>query len=175
VEVTRAAERDNRGRFVRWLYDAHPHFHCLLAVPSSYFVGRNYIKQEKWRELWQSCLGVDYLPVVHVRAVRARTSQTSESDNQHLGLIRALCETLKYTVKEEELLSDSAWLGELTKQLHKTRSVAVGGILKQYLSEEEPEDLIHGDEEDEVDVSLDDCSNLVFDWATIIKKYTLRK
>lgn len=174
VEVTRAANRDSRGRFVSWQNDAHPHFHCLLAVPPNYF-SRNYIKQEKWRELWQSCLRVDYLPVVHVQAVKPRASKPTESSNQPSPLIIALCETLKYTVKEEELTSDSYWLEQLTNQLHKTRSVAVGGILKEYLSEEEPEDLIHGDDDDEVDVSLDDCSNLVFDWATIIKRYVLRK
>lgn len=173
VEVTRGADRDKRGRVTRWREDAHPHFHCLLAVSSTYFVRGNYIKQDKWRELWQSCLGVDYLPVVHIRAVRPKP-QIDDPNNPYLGLIIALCETLKYTVKEEELVSDSWWLSQLTTQLHKTRSVAVGGILKQYFSEDEPEDLIHTDEDDQVDISLNDCGTLVFDWSSVIKRYVLR-
>ena len=51
---------------------AHPHFHCILMVKSSYFKGSSYIKQSQWAELWQSCLGVDYLPMVDVRTVRKR-------------------------------------------------------------------------------------------------------
>lgn len=34
---------------------SHPHFHCLLLVPSSYF-GRKYVKQSEWVAMWH-CYG----------------------------------------------------------------------------------------------------------------------
>jgi len=48
--------------------------------------------------------------------------------------------------------SPQDWLAELTRQLHKTRSIALGGIFKEYLSEDEPEDLINADIEEETDL-----------------------
>ena len=35
---------------------AHPHFHCLLLVSSSYFSGKGYLKQNDWVEMWRSSL-----------------------------------------------------------------------------------------------------------------------
>ncbi len=46
--------------------EAHPHFHALMMVRPSYF-STGYIPQENWRELWGSCLKVEYLPVVRVQ------------------------------------------------------------------------------------------------------------
>jgi hypothetical protein len=143
---------------------AHPHFHALLLVSSSYFGGQ-YLKQSEWRELWQSALRVDYLPVVNVKAVKPKKGESPDS-----GIAIAILETLKYGVKEADLLADSRWLIELTRQLHKTRAVAVGGVLKAFFSEEEPEDLIHVDEDEESEV-LNQDTNLWFGWREMIKKY----
>lgn len=158
LEVTRNSQ-DNT---------AHPHFHCLLMVKPSYF-STGYLSQLAWTDLWQDCLKVDYKPVVNIKAVKGKKGKQSEGTD---SLIPAICETLKYSVKEADLVVDAVWLQEITKQLHKTRSIAVGGILKQYLSEDEPEDLIHGD--DEPDDSLEDAPKLIFDWSAIIKKYHKR-
>lgn len=152
TEVTRSAAGE-----------AHPHFHCLLLVKASYF-SSGYINQQEWREIWQKALRVDYLPVVNVKAVRGRPGSSPES-----GLAIALLETLKYGVKEQDLLSDAAWLQELTKQLHKTRAVSVGGVLKQYINEEEPEDLIHSEDE-EIDLNNSDV-NVWFGWREMVKRY----
>jgi len=45
-------------------------------------------------------------------------------------------------------MSGQDWLIGMATQLHKTRAIATGGILKDYLKvlEDEPEDLIHVDE-----------------------------
>ena len=145
---------------------AHPHFHCLLMVPSNYF-GRNYINQSEWTELWKSCLRINYTPVVNVKAIRPKKN----INDSHEALMISLCETLKYTVKPETLLSDGQWLGELTRQLHNTRSVAVGGIFKKYISDDEPEDLIHADDENSDEDELDEHDKLIFDWASDIKRY----
>lgn len=151
TEVTRAANGE-----------AHPHFHVLMLVSSSYF-GGHYIKQAEWRELWQQALRVDYLPVVNVKAVKPKMGEPGS------GIAIALLETLKYGVKESDLLKDAEWLAELTRQLHKTRAVSVGGVLKQYLSEDEPEDLIHSEEiaENETDVEI----SIWFGWREMVKKY----
>ena len=45
---------------------AHPHFHCLLMVPSGYFAGKNYVTQARWTELWQECARLDYLSLIHI-------------------------------------------------------------------------------------------------------------
>jgi plasmid rolling circle replication initiator protein Rep len=152
VEVTRSANGE-----------AHPHFHCLLLVSSSYFGGQ-YIKQDEWRVLWQQALRADYLPVVNVKAVKPRPGE------QGNGIAIALLETLKYGVKEADLMHDAAWLTELTKQLHKTRAVSVGGVLKQYLNDEEPEDLIHTDT-DETPVEPNGDVSVWFGWREMVKRY----
>jgi plasmid rolling circle replication initiator protein Rep len=141
---------------------AHPHFHVLMLVSSRYF-GDQYIKQEEWRVLWQQALRVDYLPVVNVKAVKPRQGKEGN------GFAIALLETMKYGVKESDLLHDAAWLSELTKQLHKTRAVSVGGVLKDYLSEEEPDDLVHA--EDEEPAEGDSEIRVWFGWREMAKRY----
>jgi Replication protein len=80
-------------------------------------------------------------------------------------------ELLKYCTKESDLLADREWFIELNKQLHRTRAVATGGVLKKYFAEleEEPEDLIGMDEESEGD----DYGTVNFEWKTKSKKYRM--
>lgn len=69
-----------------------------------------------------------------------------------------------------DLVADREWFLELTRQLQKTRSVAVGGILRKYLRDLESakEDL-----KDEVDSVVDEES-LFFQWKGKLKKYKER-
>jgi plasmid rolling circle replication initiator protein Rep len=117
--------------------NAHPHFHCLLLVPRSYF-GKKYIKQAGWVEMWRKCMRLDYNPVLDVQAVK---------QGRHPSDL--VPELLKYCTKESDLVADRDWFLELNRQMHKMRAIATGGVLKQYLRdlEEEPEDLI-GESED---------------------------
>lgn len=158
IEVTRNPETGQ----------AHPHIHCLMLVPPSYF-GKAYIKQEEWRQLWQRSMRLDYLPVVNVKAVKPKKNKlTDELDD--IG--NAIVETLKYSVKEEDLIAEEEWLVELTKQLHKTRAVAVGGVLRNFLKEEkEDDDLIHIEEKEETEEIEDDSLKLYFGWREVIKRY----
>ena len=140
---------------------AHPHFHCLLLVKPSYF-GKYYMRQKDWVELWRSCLRIDYNPVLDIRPVK--------QGRQPMELVP---EILKYCVKESDLVADREWFLELTRQMHKMRTVATGGVLKEYLKqlEQEPEDLIGKDEtktEDEVDEG-----NLCAKWFYRDKKYKI--
>ena len=158
IEVTRAANGT-----------AHPHFHCLMLVPAGYFK-RGYLSHAKWTELWQSCLKVDYTPVVDVRVVKGeKGTLNATADTSKEALMKAVCETLKYAVKPSDLLADPDWVGELTKQLQKTRGISVGGCLKEFLSEDEPEDLINGEIEEEE--KTEDDTFLFFDWSNVVKRY----
>ena len=139
---------------------AHPHFHCLLIVPASYFSGQEYLSQARWTDLWQKCLRVDYKPITHVKAIP-----------KHLDPQVIIPEILKYQVKESDLIADKGWFLELTTQLHRTRAVAVGGILRQYLREleEEPNDLIRED----TSIDKPDEASLFFSWEHYHKQYKL--
>ena len=146
---------------------AHPHFHVLILVPSGYF-GKSYIKKERWVELWQQCLRVNYPPVVDIRAVKPESSDADD-------MAKAVCETLKYSVKEEDLVADADWLIGITEQLHKTRSVSVGGCLREFLREEkEDEDLVNIADSEDAKLPESDIS-VYFGYRENIKRYKLNK
>jgi plasmid rolling circle replication initiator protein Rep len=159
VEVTKAKDGT-----------AHPHFHCLLMVTPNYF-SRNYINQDRWTELWQKSLRIDYKPMVNVKAIKK--PKLADSTNLDQQMIKAICETLKYSVKESDLESEAEWLKELTNQMHKTRAISLGGVFREYLAEDDPEDLIHCEEQEDIDVSKVEAK-LIFDWADIVRRYTQR-
>ena len=176
VEVTR-----NQIQGSKWFGTAHPHLHALLMVDSGYFVGRRYIKQSAWRELWRDVLGVDYLPVVNVKAVKPKSSQEYAQ-----ALRSALTETLKYTVKPGDLVGDRVsddllptsdnrfWLVEITRQLSGSRSVAVGGALRDFIRESDPEDLIHA-EGSEPSLESSGDTDIWFGWYHDLKRYRSTK
>jgi plasmid rolling circle replication initiator protein Rep len=145
--------------------EAHPHFHVLMMVRPSYFT-REYVKQKDWREIWKSCLRADYLPVVNVKTVKAK----SGSENQDEGIASAIRETFKYAVKPEDLAADQDWLIELTDQMQNARSVNIGGVLRKYWKAHEPEDLINA-EEDGGEEILEDDPRLWFGWREYVKRY----
>jgi plasmid rolling circle replication initiator protein Rep len=123
---------------------AHPHLHILLIVNSSYFQGTNYIKQDKWVEMWKKALRVDYDPGAYIQAVKVL------GDNGKI--LDAVKEVIKYTVKADDLTVDSEWLAEYTKQVYKIRAISLGGILKTYLSDAEAtnEELVLGESTEEL-------------------------
>lgn len=138
----------------------HPHFHCLLMVPSSYFSGRDYLKQSEWVVLWRKALRIDYNPILDARAVKQGSKP-----------MELVPELLKYCTKESDLVADRDWFLELTRQMHKMKCVTTGGVLKEYLKEleEEPEDLIgEGD-----DAESQDEGKLYFGWKRKEKKYRM--
>lgn len=152
TEVTKSGEQ------------AHPHFHCILAVGKSYFKN-NYISQARWVELWQSCLNVDYVPVVDVRKIK-QTGTEIET--------KAVVETLKYTTKIQDLLEDQVWFLKLTDQLHNKRFLATGGIFKDILKEEVTEQemlCLENEEDEEQDQEEKLKSSLYFGFEHNVKKY----
>lgn len=167
----------------------HPHFHVLMMVRSSYFT-HGYIKHSRWIELWKECLRVSYDPSVHIRRVnydeQALELSNDRDENPKLtslpvegiayavapGIMLAVLETMKYAVKPADLLRslDPQWLCELTKQLHKTRAIAIGGLLKPYFSENETEaEMIQGNDEGEI---IDKSGFIAwFGWREMTKRY----
>jgi plasmid rolling circle replication initiator protein Rep len=138
---------------------AHPHLHILAMVPPSYF-SHGYLSHAKWVTLWQQCLRIDYQPVVHTSAIA-----------KHHNPSLLIPEILKYQVKESDLVGDREWFLELTRQLHKSRAIAVGGILRQYMREleEKNQDLIDESEEtDEVD-----GESLYFRWERKLQRFNI--
>ena len=129
-------------------------------VPPGYFAGHNYLRQSTWVAMWRKAMRLDYDPIMDIRAIK--------EGSQPMGLIP---EILKYCTKESDLVADRDWLIEYTKQMHKMRCVATGGVLKQFLRdlEDEPEDLI-GTGEDLVD---EDELNLFFNWVRGNNRYRL--
>jgi len=166
-------------------------------VNSNYFT-INYISQANWTKMWKECLKVDYTPIVNVKRVRDRkhkSKQTVDSidnttvdtinnrpvDNPIDDIIAGVLETIKYSVKPADLIGEDYmfvtpqdWLAELTRQLHKTRSIALGGIFKQYLSEDDPEDLINAEIEEESDLD-EEGYNYIFEWREIMRRYAYKE
>jgi len=149
TEVTQEAKRTGY---------AHPHFHCLLMVPPSWFT-RHYVKQARWVELWRDCMRLDVNPVVDVRAIKG-------------DVMNAAVETLKtfgYSVKPEQAVADPEWFLEMIRQVHRKRFFAAGGALKEAFKEPETDaEMIEGNEAAE---GQDDGSRLAFAWTPTQKRY----
>jgi plasmid rolling circle replication initiator protein Rep len=158
VEITRS-QRDR---------SAHPHYHCLLMVPPAYFQG-DYLKQAEWAELWRQCLRIDYKPVVDIRTVKLALVPTTQRVNKPPAhLWEAVAEIIKYAVKPSDMIRDHEWFLQLSDQLRSTKAVAIGGILKHYIKEREPDDLTEEPGEKEPEVSGE---QLFFGWKREVRKY----
>lgn len=137
---------------------AHPHFHCLLLVPTTYF-GNDYLSKNKWIEMWRKSMRLDYKPILDVQSVK--------QGKYPMDLVPEL---LKYCTKESDMVADREWFLELTRQMHKMRSIATGGVLKEYLKEleQEPDDLVGED-----GLIEDEFGRLYFGWRSGEKKYRM--
>ena len=157
----------------------HPHFHMILAVDNSYFnQSKIYLSQEKWTNLWKSCLRVDYTPIVDVRRIK-------KDDNKDFG--KAVAETAKYTVKAEDFLirDEKGNIQEnltdevvetLDNALHRKRLTAFGFKFKEIhkklnLDDAEDGDLTNTDNEE----LREDLTNIIlrYQWNIGIKNYVL--
>jgi len=146
---------------------AHPHFHVLMMVRPSYFT-HNYVTQKRWTEIWQDCARLGYTPIVNVKAVRPKSGVGSIDQTP---LRRAVSETLKYSVKPQDMRDD--WLIQLTQQVHHLRFIASGGVLKNVLreGEETESDLLLADDPSATDASEPD---VYFRWHRTIRRYVKR-
>ena len=117
---------------------AHPHIHAVVAVRPGFFRGKSYIKQERWRQMWAEAAGVDYLPSVHVRAIKTLESATQE-------VTKAVNYSLKLSTAAPEFLARCA------AAMKGKRSIEAGGFLRGWLKRarvkaEPPESSVLGSE-----------------------------
>jgi plasmid rolling circle replication initiator protein Rep len=173
----RFVKRKEFGRVQGWIRttevtrgedgSAHPHYHVLAMVSPSWF-GKDYVRHARWVEIWGECLKVNYAPNVDIRAV-------NPSKKKNGTLEGAIAETLKYSVKAADMVQDSFWFLELTRQVHKMRFMASGGALKNILKAEQETDadlalLNESESENETDKV-----QLAFGWKTKEKRYKRTK
>lgn len=94
----------------------HPHFHVLLGVAPSYFKD-GYITQGEWSDIWQSCLDVDYRPIVDIRVVKSKNNNTGVQSLKERGIEigsdgivqesisgSVVAELAKYSTKSDDFL-----------------------------------------------------------------------
>jgi plasmid rolling circle replication initiator protein Rep len=93
----------------------------LFDSIEGYLLQEDYLSKADWIALWKQCLRVDYCPVLDVKAIHAESSP--------VGLI---AEILKYQCKESDMIASAEWFLEYVKQVHGTRAVGVGGVLREY-------------------------------------------
>jgi plasmid rolling circle replication initiator protein Rep len=156
--------------------NSHAHIHVLLQVPASYFT-INYITKDKWADIWQQSLRVDYKPVVWVSAVKPKKEQESLED----AVASAVKEVAKYCIKFDDVIEylekpgGLKWFLELDNQLEKTRAVSLGGSFKKFMSEEEPtfEEMLTPEDENEEVAKVLEYREYLF--KNLEKKYALQK
>jgi plasmid rolling circle replication initiator protein Rep len=102
---------------------AHPHFHCLLMVPSRHISCKgDYITNADWRLAWAEAMGIAYLPEVKNGAIRP-------------PLKGSMAKVLNYIAKNPQSpdVQDPAYIVAQAEQIHQQRLFAAGGSLKGVL------------------------------------------
>lgn len=155
LEVTCSSRDDKSSSY-------HPHFHILLAVPGSYFKGRNYIKQERWLELWQESMKMPQITQVDVRKVKANPKKENST-----AIESAAAEVGKYATKpsnyimkfQDDYIAHELIVNDLAVALHRARLTAFGGRMKEHYQKLGLEDV----ESDSVDLIHVSGDNLLID------------
>lgn len=110
LEVTYNKDRD----------DYHPHFHVILAVNKSYFTDtKQYIKRDRWLELWQKSTKNSLITQVDVRRVK-------HSENK-----KEVSEIAKYSAKDSDYLQDETVFNTFFKSLSGKRLIVYSGLFKE--------------------------------------------
>jgi plasmid rolling circle replication initiator protein Rep len=116
---------------LRWANEtpwAHPHFHCLLMVPSSYFT-HGYVTQTEWQTQWAAAMRLDYAPVVDVRKAYANHA----GDNPLKVISAAGVEAAKYLSKAQDILAMGENVCEFHRQIQNVRLRAVSAELGKFI------------------------------------------
>ena len=73
----------------------HPHIHLVVALKENYY-SENFIKTEKWSDIWGRSARLDYAPIVDMRAI-GQSLQMRE---------KAVAEVAKYAIKPFQTKGD---------------------------------------------------------------------
>ena len=87
----RTVEITYNNKFKNW----HPHIHLIIALKDNYY-SENFIKTEKWAEIWGRSARLDYSPIVDMRAI-GQSLQMRE---------KAVAEVAKYAIKPFQTKGD---------------------------------------------------------------------
>ncbi|WP_017550088.1 protein rep [Salinicoccus carnicancri] len=127
LEVTYNKDRD----------DYHPHFHVILAVDKHYFNNqRQYIKRDRWLELWQQSTKNPCIAQVDIRRVK-------HTDNK-----KEVSEIAKYSAKDSDYLQDETIFDTFYKTLSGKRLIVYSGLFKDASKKYENKELEHYKEMD---------------------------
>ena len=126
----------------------HPHFHCVLAVPKSYFTSRDYIQRDEWLEMWQNAMNDPRITQVDIR--KAKDKHNSDNKTASEALASAVAEVAKYTVKSSDYLKDDESLTDslvrtFSSVLYHRRLVALSGCFKEAHKQLQLDDVENGD------------------------------
>ena len=94
----------------------HPHFHVLLAVKKSYFSSRNYIKQEKWLEMWRDA---------------KRDETITQVDVRKFDMTKGTAELAAYAAKDSDYLQSQDVFDVMYKALKGRQIITYNGVFKE--------------------------------------------
>ena len=109
----------------------NPHAHLILAVNSSYFKSRYYIKQARWLELWRRATGKtgvtekghDEITQLHIKRVIFGDEKSRET---------AINEVAKYSAKDTDLIYSEKVFENFYLALKGRQLLTFTGIFKEY-------------------------------------------
>jgi plasmid rolling circle replication initiator protein Rep len=149
----------------------HPHIHAIVCVPYYYFDDRKlFISQQEWCGLWKETLGLSYVPICDVRAIK-----------ENAAIKSSIAEVAKYVSKSWEYLSGPPeeidnYVFHLTDAIHYRRLISYSGNLKQIHSLLNLEDAEDGDLINllaDADDKARSCAYLYFKFCNSTAKYRL--
>ena len=99
-------------------YDTyHPHFHVVIAVDKSYFTSRNYLKHDRWLNLWREATGDYTITQVDVRKAKAND-------------YKEVYELAKYSAKDTDYLINREVFTTFYKALKGKQVLVFSGLFK---------------------------------------------
>jgi len=180
TEITRGKSGDD---------EAHPHFHAIICLKTTYFKKENYLSADDWGKHWGECLqseyekeGLDYnekdypkgFPRVDIRVAKSADGK-QEITNKNIAehgeqLINYV---LKYSIKGSDLLKNGKadkWFFEFDKQVKGIRMIAPVGVVKTMLGELERDQFDYYKEQAKIEKLVSDDVNFKSDKAVFKKE-----
>lgn len=149
----------------------HPHYHVILLVRADH-PDSLYDMNLLIRDYWKSALRLDYDPVTDFEWIEDLTAGGLD-ENATPQLHKAILETFKYTVKDDELASMPLELfRQFVEQIQSKRLTAYGGVIKEARAQLEYTD----DLDNEQQSACGECSNpilnrVIYKWSFASNTY----
>lgn len=179
TEITRGKSGDD---------EAHPHFHAIICLKTTYFKKENYLNADDWGKHWGECLqseyekeGLEYnaadypkgFPRVDIRVAKSADGKqeiTNKNIAEHGSQL--INYVLKYSIKGSDLLKEGKadkWFWEFDKQVKGIRMIAPVGVVKKMLSDLERDQFDYYKEQEKIEQLIADDVNFKAD-KVVFKK-----